>query len=243
MDKNFKSLKVQIKTFKSFKNFKAIILKYYDSFFYKIKEIKRNYRNFKAIILKYYDSFFYKIKKIKRNTHYSFFHLEKKLKMIDTKITFKSYRKKYLFTDFEILFFIFYFLAFGVFLGVLCWLYGLHLIIKYMFFLFLMPVFILVFFDYKAKLANRKKAKIITKRKMQKSKQLQNILLMEKNEDEGIVSNYIPLMRVELSKKEYIDIQYELKMMALENGVDAVIGIQIDGFIVSGYLAKLKNNK
>ena len=104
-----------------------------------------------------------------------------------------------------------------------------------------MPVFILVFFDYKAKLANRRKAKMITKRKVQKSEQLKNILLMEKNEDEGIVSNYIPLEKVELSKKEYIDIQYELKMIVLEHKADAVIGIQTDGLIVSGYLARLKD--
>jgi len=181
-----------------------------------------------------------KIKELKKHTHRTLFKLEKKLKMIDTNITFKSYRKKYLFTDFEVLFFIFSFLVFGGFLLTLYWLYGLQLLIKYMFFLFLMPVFILVFFDFKAKMANRKKSKMIMKRKIQKSEKLKNILLMDKNEDEGIVSNYIPLEKVELSKKEHIDIKYELKMLALEHKVDAVIGIQVDGSMVSGYLAKLK---
>jgi len=189
-------------------------------------------------------SFFFKIKEkvreVKKNIHQTLFKFEKKLKMVDTNITFKSYRKKYLFTDFEVLFFIFSFLAFGIYLVSLYWLYGLNLLIKYMFFLFLMPVFILVFFDFKAKIANRKKMRIITKRKIQKSDKLKNILLMEKNEDEGIVSNYIPFEKVEISKKEYIDVKYELKMLALEHKADAVIGIQVDGSAVNGYLAKLK---
>jgi ABC-type multidrug transport system fused ATPase/permease subunit len=180
------------------------------------------------------------LKKLKKNTHRTLLNLEKKLKMIDTRVTFKSYRRKYLFTDFEVLFFIFLFFSFCVFLVALYWLYGLSMIIKYMFFLFLMPVFILVFFDIKARIANRKKSKMIMRRKLQKSEKLKNILLMEKNEDESIVSNYIPLEKVELSKRDYVDIKYELKLLALEHKADAVIGLQIEDSIVSGYLAKLK---
>lgn len=182
-----------------------------------------------------------KIREIKNNTHKLLFKIEKKLKMFDTSITFKAYRRKYIFTDFEILLFLFFFCAFGIYLIYLYWVYGLSNLIKYMFFLFLMPVFILVFFDTKAKIANWKKEKIIMKRKIQKSKNLKNILMMDKDEDEGIVSNYIPLEKVEISKKEFIDPIYELQMLALEHNADAVIGISVDGSVVSGYLAKFNH--
>jgi len=157
-------------------------------------------------------------------------------------IPFKTYREKYKFSDLEMILFLFGLVSFFVYLIFDYFNRGIAELIDNMFFLFLIPLSLLIIFELKAKRANRKKLKVLKQRKFNAYKRLSKILMMHKDEDAVIVKNYLPVEKITIDARRYIDTDYELKQVVLSRGYKVMIGISREENLVSGYLATIRES-
>ena len=154
------------------------------------------------------------------------------------KITFSTYRKTYNFTDKEVIIFVFSLFIFFIYLVYSFFAKGVTEIEKNMFFLFLFLISLFIFFELKSSYINRRRKKILVKRKIKQSKLLEKVFVFNSNENDSMVSLFSPNKEIELVSRRYIDITYELKLKVLKNKCDAVMGVRREGGIVKGFLAK-----
>lgn len=153
------------------------------------------------------------------------------------KVTFSTYRKTYNFSDMEVMVFVMSLLFFFMYLTYSFFTKGVTDIERNMFFLFLFPVSIFVFFELKSSYINRQRRKVLLKRKIQQSRILEKVFVFNSDENDSMVSLFSPNKEIELVSRRYIDIMYELKQMVLENRCDAIMSVRNEGGIVKGFLA------
>ena len=153
---------------------------------------------------------------------------------------FSLYRNTYNFTDKEIYFFLASLLCFVLYLVYLFFTSSILEIKGKMFVLFLFPLALFIYFDIKATLVNRKRKKLILKRKIKKSEQLSKIFIISHDDNSIMLSKFTPKEEVKLKASRFLDINYELKMLALDRGYEAVIGVKKENGIVRGFFANSK---
>lgn len=183
--------------------------------------------NFIVVLFsKFFGKYF---KKIKLYTRRKFPFLYPKAK------NFKNYRKKYKFSDIQL---VFYFISMTILGITILSLFLIDTLMLKNIFLYIMiaVVLIVVYYSWYPDLVNLRKRELLIKRKVNLEDKISKLYIAN-DIDVGKNINFSFIKSIEIKKNDYISWEHELKLLAIEQGINAILNTkeQQNGWVKTNF--------
>lgn len=159
---------------------------------------------------------------------------------LSSRYTFSSYRKSYQFNDFQIVFYvvaimipIFSFVIASFFNGAT---YAISNTFKFV----AIPFLVVLFFHFLPIVKNRKKRRVLNRRKHKKEHLIKTCYISHVGENDILDTNYKICEKFEFPLNKYLDWKYEAIMIAVNEKYSALLNCKIEKGVAYGYYGKEK---